>query len=134
MGSWLGYGEADAVTLLDNGDNATSRRAAAFFQHSFEASKIDHLEKLKLRLRFDDGVAVYLNGTEIARANLDPSPTYNSYSTDKVSGIDESRYQVFIVDDSLLVEGTNLLSAQVHQDSPTSSDIIFDLALEALLP
>ena len=43
---------------------------------------------------------------------------------------DESRYETFTLDEAdlaHLVEGTNVLAAEVHQDRPTSSDIYWDM-------
>ena len=57
---------------------------------------------------------------------------YDKYLSD-LSGssvADESRYETFTLDAAdlaHLVEGTNVLAAEVHQDRPTSSDIYWDM-------
>ena len=77
----------------------------------------------------DDGVVVYLNGTEIGRADL-PSGTISS--TTLASGHEAgNQYQTFDWTSarSLLVSGSNTIAVEVHQASASSSDLVFDLAL-----
>ena len=87
-----------------------------------------------LRYQRDDGIVIYINGTEVIRENLPASPAPVSYTTlatafpsdaDEVTWItvDPARYS------SLLTEGQNLIAAEVHQVSTTSSDIRFNMEL-----
>jgi hypothetical protein len=89
---------------------------------------------LTLGLLRDDGGIVYLNGTEIFRSNMTNAPVV--YSTNwaiaAVGGADESRFFTTNVNPALLVNGTNLLAVEIHQQSATSSDVSFDLRLTAL--
>ena len=58
---------------------------------------------------------------------------FDTLATDpNVGGADESRFFSFAVDPSLLVTGANVLAAEVHQQSPDSSDLSFDLRLEGV--
>ena len=81
----------------------------------------------------DDSVILYLNGKEIGRHNLPEGEIgYDKYLSDLTgsSVADESRYETFTLDAAdlaHLVEGTNVLAAEVHQDRPTSSDIYWDM-------
>ena len=81
----------------------------------------------------DDSVILYLNGQEIGRHNLPEGEIgYDKYLSDLTgsSVADESRYETFTLDAAdlaHLVEGTNVLAAEVHQDRPTSSDIYWDM-------
>jgi hypothetical protein len=88
----------------------------------------------------DDGAAVYLNGQEIIRTdNLAPNATFNTLAnfngSPAVGGVDESRFWSYLIDPKLLREGENVLAVEVHQQSRSSSDLSFDLAVLAdLLP
>ena len=78
----------------------------------------------------DDGVAVYLNGAEIYRSNLtNGAPlTYLSFctnATDNGSAIQSATLPL-----AQLLDGTNVLAAEVHQSSAGSSDLVFDLQLK----
>ena len=48
-----------------------------------------------------------------------------------ITGVDESTWHFATVDPARLNAGTNILAAEVHQSSATSSDLSFDLALRA---
>ena len=74
-----------------------------------------------------------MNGQEIGRHNLPEGEIgFDKYLSDLTgsSVADESRYETFTLDAAdlaHLVEGTNVLAAEVHQDRPTSSDIYWDM-------
>ena len=75
--------------------------------------------------------AVYLNGVEVFRdGNLPDDATYNTFTT---SAGGENGLMTFTIDPLLLVDGENVLAVEVHQHSPTSSDISFDLRLTAAM-
>jgi hypothetical protein len=85
----------------------------------------------------DDGVLVYLNSVPIFTNNLPAGPiNFLTLAPVAVGGTDETTFYTQSVDPALLVSGTNVLAAEIHQANGTSSDIIFDLQLsgEALPP
>jgi len=43
----------------------------------------------------------------------------------------EKQYHRYFIDKSILVEGTNVIGAEAHQVSDTSSDLSFDLAMRS---
>jgi hypothetical protein len=79
---------------------------------------------VQLRHIIDDGAVYYLNGVELLRVNMDPGPfdasTIASVSVNNAVASDPITLPV-----NLLVPGTNRLSAEVHQRSGTSSDMLF---------
>lgn len=90
-------------------------------------------EGVRLRLRHvvDDGVVVYLNGTEIHRFGLPAGPV--DYWTDAASH--ENAWEgPFEVPAGLLQEWDNVLAAEVHQNGSNSSDIVFGAELAATRP
>src|SRR5436190_2351919 len=89
----------------------------------------------------DDGVIIYLNGTEVARNYMIPGPvSYNTYagpngSTPGTAVSDDGALILTTnINPSLLVNGTNVVAAEIHQADPTSSDIWFVMDLIATRP
>ncbi|HEX2749657.1 MAG TPA: LamG-like jellyroll fold domain-containing protein, partial [Verrucomicrobiales bacterium] len=91
-----------------------------YFRRTFQYAGNPALTSLKFRLLADDGAAVYLNGTEVARAGL-PSGTL-SYSTAAGSvppgGLG---FREFTVPGTSLQQGANVLAVEVHQGGPLPS-------------
>ena len=55
--------------------------------------------------------------------------SYLTTASTGVAGDDESTFFEKVISPEMLVEGTNVLAVEIHQISPTSSDISFDLEL-----
>ncbi|MCF7847403.1 MAG: DUF2271 domain-containing protein [Kiritimatiellales bacterium] len=128
----LGYGDGQP-TIISYGPDSDNKYPCYYFRREFIADRLPL--SLTLNLMRDDGAVVYLNGAEIARDNMVAGPTvYNQYASGTVSSGDEDTYFVFSVDPSLMVLGRNVLAAEVHQVSASSSDLSFDAVLEALTP
>ncbi len=86
-----------------------------------------------LRLIRDDGVAVYINGTEVFRTNLLAGPlSHNSLALAAVGGADETTPLDVPLSTAFLVAGTNTIAVEMHQDNIGSTDLGFDLALIGL--
>lgn len=127
----LGYGDGDESTVLSFG-SSTNRRITYYFRRSFTVTAPAQVAALSLRHVRDDGSVLYLNGVEVARSNMPTGTvTYTTRASSSVSGSAESAWIQSSVDPSLLVAGTNVLAAEVHQQSPTSTDVSFDLELIA---
>lgn len=129
----LGYGDGDEATVVSFGPDANNRFITTYFRRQFTVADPSQFSKLVLHLLRDDGAAVYLNGVEIARTNLAVGATSSSLATGTVSNEEETTaFLVFDnIDASLLVAGTNTLAVEMHQVAVNSSDISFDLKLEA---
>ncbi|HEX2746484.1 MAG TPA: glycoside hydrolase family 18 protein [Verrucomicrobiales bacterium] len=133
--SWLlgetpmGYGDGDETTVVD----PSNGRISTYFRRSFSVTNPASVAALTLRLVRDDGAAVYLNGTEVARTNLASGTLTSATLATAVVGGTEERTQPFVTEipASLLVAGTNVLAVEVHQSSATSSDITMDAELVA---
>ena len=87
---------------------------------------------LTVRVRRDDGVVLYVNGTQVARSNM-PGGTirYNTLASTPLSGGSETTFVTIPIAASL-VKGTNVIAAEVHQVERSSSDIVFDLELTGI--
>ena len=127
----LGYGDGDEATVLSFGPNPAAKFPASYFRHHFELAD-PAVEALELQVRRDDAVAVYLNGAPVVMDNFaQHTITYGSWANAAVGGLDETFWQTFRIDPSLLRPGANVIAAEVHQSGPTSTDLTFDLALRA---
>ncbi len=128
----LGYGDGDEATVVGYGPSATAKYITTYFRRTFTVTDPSQIAALTLRLLRDDGAVVYLNGTEVVRSNL-PAGTITSATRASVdvTGADESAWTPYAIDPTRLVAGTNTLAVEIHQASSGSSDISFDLGLEA---
>ena len=85
---------------------------------------------MDLSLLRDDGVVIYLNGTEIGRDNLTTGVVnYQTLANNAIGGSDETTPISFTIPASLLLPGANTLAVEVHQVNLTSSDLTFDAEL-----
>lgn len=120
--SGFGYGDNDDATVITPG--ATS----VFLRKTFTITDPTEISELVLDMDYDDGFVAYLNGTEIARANLTgTTPWFNQFATGFqeafiVNGQQPPRFQIANFQD-LLQAGQNVLSVQVHNQAAASSDL-----------
>jgi hypothetical protein len=87
---------------------------------------------LSLRLKRDDGAIVYLNGREAARSSMPAGEVLASTPANNASD-DGQSFDVLSVPTQLLHAGENVLTVELHQATPSSSDASFDLELGATL-
>ncbi|HWB06435.1 MAG TPA: autotransporter-associated beta strand repeat-containing protein [Verrucomicrobiales bacterium] len=130
----IGYGDGDEATMIST---TAGKPLVAYFRKTFTLSAAEFISarKLFLHLMRDDGAVVYLNDVEIRRDNLPAAPAAivaSTLASGTVGGVDESVFMVSGVDLSLLNAGQNVIAVEVHQDAATSSDISFDLRLQAI--
>lgn len=131
----LGYGDGDEKTVISYGPNSQNKYITSYYRSSFQITNPSEIKELKLKLLRDDGAVIYLNGNEIVRCSNMPTGTV-SYSTNAISALgdpEESTYYEFTINTINLVTGTNVLAVEIHQANATSSDISFDLSLDATL-
>ncbi len=129
----LGYGGDGEITTVSYGTNTSVKYITTYFRKNFVVSNPASFDGLLLRLIRDDGAVVYMNGAEVFRTNLlTSSISYNSLALAAVGGTDETNLIDVRLTTSGLVTGTNTIAVEIHQDSVTSSDVGFDLALIGL--
>jgi len=126
----LGYGDGDEATVVSDGGNPNARAITTYFRHRFSVSGAASLRRLDSRLLCDDGCVVYLNGSELRRDNL-PAGAIGPATTASaaIGGAAESAWSTASHAPTALREGENVLAVEVHQSSPTSSDISVDFEL-----
>lgn len=121
----LGFGDGDETTTISNHAGETY-----YFRKHFNVDVADSVNSLFLEMRRDDGVIVYINGTELYRSNMPTGAvTYTTLASANQSGADETAIHGVVVPASLLVDGDNVIAAEVHQDLASSSDITWDLRM-----
>ena len=145
-GDWLegvtgiGYGDGDDLTVLEDMRQAEGvpGYVSVYLRHTFELTTdaLAGMHELILRVDYDDGFKAYLNGVEIARANL-PAGLVSHDRT--ANGSHEAGSpEEFAVPDAagLLRKGLNVLAIQVHNRALTSSDLsmVPELLSREILP
>ncbi len=125
----LGYGDLQ-TTQIPYGDDATNKWPTAWFRTRFDATSVDGYATVSVGVMRDDGVAVYLNGVEVVRDGL-PEGVLLPETLASAIAVSETSFYTFTIDPFALVEGENVVSAEVHQYTVDSSDLTFDLQLSA---
>jgi len=128
----LGYGDGDEETVIGYGGNASSKFITSWFRKSFDVANPAMWLSLSLRVRYDDGAIVYLNGVEVLRGNL-PSGAITPSTLASASVSDGIDWQEAAVGAGLLQAGKNVVAVEVHQAAANSSDLSFDLSLSGVV-
>ncbi len=129
----LGYGDGDETTVVPFVDadpiaSGMQKNATTYFRTSFQVANATGLTAAVLQVKYDDAVILYLNGTEVARSpNLSSGAAFDQYASSGAP--DENAFFTFNLDPALLITGTNVLAAEVHQAAPDSSDLSFQASL-----
>lgn len=126
----LGYGDGGEATVISYGPNVYKKYITTYFRKHFTVDDTSIYKSLVLRIQRDDGAVVYLNGKEVYRTNM-PSGIikYNTLAVKALNGIDEVSFEKTIIDTNFLKNGYNVIAVEIHQVSPSSSDISFDFQL-----
>lgn len=126
----LGFGD-DPMTIIDGGP-PDKRHITTYFRRAFDIDNPGIFQSLLLRLKRDDGAVVYLNGVEVHRVNMPGGVVGpDTLATREVAGLEEEMFFPTMVVDGpgMLQPGLNVVAVEIHQDSPDSPDLSFDLAL-----
>jgi hypothetical protein len=131
----FGYGDTQQ-TVVSYGSSSSNKYVTTYFRKTFEVSEaVKSTSSFVLNLLRDDGAVVYLNGKEIVRSNMPTgSIDYTTLTPASVNGTNETTYFSYPVNAADLVAGTNVLAVEVHQNTLSSSDLGFDLQLQAIVP
>ena len=119
--SGFGYADQDDETIIPYGT------ISVYLRKPFNISDLENLNSLILDIDYDDAFVAYLNGVEVARANINGNPpTYNSGAIQQHEALmyNGGTPDRFVIADptSFLIEGENILTIQAHNISNTSSD------------
>lgn len=118
----LGYGDGDEVTVVGYGPNTNARYPTTHLRHHFNVVDPVRLGNIRLRVNADDGVILYLNGTEFARLRMPAGAvTHTTYASAGASP--ENVFELVELPRALFRAGDNVLAAEVHQAAANSSDL-----------
>jgi hypothetical protein len=126
----LGYGDGDEQTTVSFGTNPSNKFITTYFRKTFSILDASSYQALTLKLLFDDGAAIYLNGQEIQRANLAPAAAFNTTATPQPDTLEDTWF-TYPLDPALLLNGVNTLAVELHQSATNDPDLTFDLILTA---
>ena len=121
----IGYGDGDDNTII-------APAISVYLRQEFSAIDTSKILMAVLHADYDDAFVAYLNGVEIARANIGTVGVPPPYNQAAASVYEAQLYQgnpppSFTLDkqllSTLLVPGTNVLSAEVHNYSAFSPDM-----------
>jgi hypothetical protein len=123
----FGYGDGDDLTAIPVPPNPT----AVFTRIVFEISDTSQINAAVLSMDFDDGFVAWINGVEVARANLGTPgdlPAYDTPALDHEAVMWQGQNPPsFLISKEILrnclINGSNILSVQVNNTSITSSDM-----------
>ena len=127
----LGWGSSDLGTELTA---AGTKPLTAYFRHSFTIDDATQIAALDLTTRADDGVVLYLNGTEVGRANM-PTGTisHGTYATAAPRTADAIANPLTLTaPGNLLVSGENVITAEVHLNYRSTPTLSYDLEATAI--
>jgi VCBS repeat-containing protein len=131
----LGYGDGDETTTVNCGptDPACfgSNFITTYFRTTFTIDDASRLVgNLRGNFRRDDGIAVYINGIEVARSNLAPNALFSTPANNNANDDGDTLFP-FTAALDLIESGENYIAVEIHQFTTNSSDISFDLELIA---
>lgn len=129
--SGFGYDDGDDATVIPNGTKSV------YLRKTFTINDIENVSSLLLDMDYDDAFIAYINGDEVARANINGvPPSYNSgtitdHEAQLYSGGKPERFLIANLS-SVLNEGENILTIQAHNVSSSSSDFTIIPFLSAI--
>ena len=117
----LGYGDGDEATVI----NRTSpSQSSVYFRKKITLN--GSVTQANLRVLFDDGFAVFVNGTQVFAKNVDKGLAHDKYAT---AGT-ENELVAGTIPTAAFVQGENTIAVIVKQTGATSPDLSFDLELQ----
>ncbi len=119
----IGYSDGDDNTIIQN-------TISLYMRKDFDIVDLSHLEMAFFHADYDDGFIAYLNGEEIARANMDGNfPPFDATTPDEREALmyDGGLPVAFTLSkdkiNQCLQNGNNTLAIQVHNRGINSSDL-----------
>ncbi|MCF0198304.1 MAG: CotH kinase family protein [Bacteroidaceae bacterium] len=122
----IGYNVGSYSTTTFRTTFQNIQQTTYYISKSFNLTGSPQSDQFYLDYLVDDGMCVYVNGKEVGRYNM-PSGTITYESLAPVSNNGDQG--TLEIPASLLHEGTNTIAVELHNNTATSSDIIWDAAL-----
>jgi|GEM_PF-272424 len=131
-------------TVIGYGSDENNKYPTSYFRKTFTVSDLSEVSNNgSILAGIDDAAVIYLNGHEIARTNLPsksdvPEIGFDKYVSDFGTGLNDATEKASLTftlgaaEMSYLVEGMNVLAAEVHQGRADSSDVYWDMEFVAI--
>ncbi len=132
----LGFGSTGLGTDVDfTPETPTDRPLAAYFLRQFTVPSAAAVTRLTIQTVADDGVVVYVNGTEVGRKNMPAGVVgHGTYASTAVSTPTANTTPFVIeVPVSLLVNGVNTVAVETHINYRGTRDMSMDLTAKAIV-
>lgn len=122
----LGYGDGERTTLAYGVE--ADKVITTYLRHEFATTNVAAISNLALRVAFNDGLAVYLNGAEVLRHSLATNAAWDILAQGGRSDMSQT-WTSYSVNPARLVNGTNLLAVELHRADHDGAVLNFDLQL-----
>src|SRR6185436_19499040 len=119
-GAWLsgaaelGYGNGPATTL-SNG------KITYYFRKTINIDPSLY-SNFSMKIRRDDGIIVYVNNVEVLRSNMPSGTVYYNTKAPNCSD-DGNTIFTFTIPTTNFINGNNVIAAEIHNQSTSSSDL-----------
>lgn len=135
----FGYGDGDEATIVNacgtvtQYPSCTNKYPTTYFRKTVNIANASLYAEYVFHSKFDDGIIVYVNGTEVFRNNMPSGAvSYSAYASGDVSGDGNTELETVInAATAGFVTGTNVIAVEIHQRNGSSSDVSFDMELLA---
>ena len=123
----LGWGSSAIATSIDSLP-ATPRALTAYYRKSVTIDDADAFTTYRLTTRADDGVAVYVNGVEVARSGLPAGDLGERTYATSAPTTSAAVASPVVVDlpASAFVDGRNVVTVEVHSNYRSTPTTSFD--------
>ncbi len=118
----LGYGDGDEATAVRDADPNVP---TVYFRKTITLD--GNVTEARYRVTFDDGVAIWVNGTQVGAHNVDVTD-HAAWATTASA---DNEVATGTIPADFFVPGANVIAAVAKQANATSSDLSFDLELIA---
>jgi len=130
----FGYGPLAYGTNLEA--QMKGMHTGLFLRRTFITHHSSFITSLSLDIDFDDGCIVWINGTEVARLNMDGAPyqpvPFDAVSDGYVSAASENRTVTLRGGALPLLGTTNVIALQLLNAAAGSGDLLADLRLSVI--
>ena len=140
----FGYGDGDENTCVRYGENygacpvnpacnptpagCNNKFITTYFRKTITIADPTIYSNFTLNVKRDDGIVVYINGTERYNNNMPAGRLFSTPASASASD-DGDTPQSAILSSAIFSAGTNVIAVEIHQNVATSGDITFDMEL-----
>ncbi len=127
----IGYGEADIQTTIPT--SSAQNYTSLFLRKTFSVTNPADIRELDLSVTVDDGAVAWINGTEVGRINVPAGDL--AFDATAIAAEERRTLDVSITNDlaTLLHAGNNVVAIQAFNGNLTSSDLLLDASLSAMI-